>query len=64
MKSLADYLRENHVFVNGCWHTQYGKIPGFKLLASTTNGTSGLAMFRGRKVYFYGDENGFTVEPA
>lgn len=60
---LADLLKRNHGKVNGCWRTNYAAITGLRLLASTTNGTSGLAMWNGRKVYFYQNTNGdFVVE--
>ena len=60
---LANLLKQNYGKVNGCLHTNYAAIKGLELLASTTNGTSGLAMWRGRKVYFYQNANGdFVVE--
>ena len=50
---LAELLRLNHgKNANGCLCTNYANIPGLKLLASTTNGTSGLGRYRGRKVYW------------
>jgi hypothetical protein len=61
--TLAKLLKENHYFnKHGVWLTDYSKIRGFKILASTTNGTSGTGMWRGHKVYFHQKGNNFVVE--
>lgn len=65
MKTLADELSANHYFnANGCWVTDYHKIKGLDLRASTTNGTSGTGKYRGHSVYWHYDHTAkvFTVE--
>jgi len=55
-EQLAKLLKQHHYKNgNGCWLTDYAKIGGLRILASDTNGTSGLAMWRRCKVYFYFD---------
>lgn len=45
-------------------HTKYQNIPKFKIISSTTNGTSGIGLFRNQKVYFHYNytQNKFIVE--
>ena len=64
METLAKLLKANHRFLNGCWDTLYANIRGFKILASTTNGTSGIGKWQGREIYFYLDHkiDKFVVE--
>ena len=65
--TLEEQLLANHYKnENGCWLTNFAKIKGLKMLASTTNGDAGLAKWCGRKIYFYlNDRLGrFFVEPA
>lgn len=51
---LAALLRDNHyLHKNGSWVTDYHKIRGLKVLASTTNGTSGIGRYGGVRVYWY-----------
>jgi len=51
---LANALKENHYLNgNGCLVTDYHKIKGLKVLASTTNGTSGIGMYRKEKLYWF-----------
>lgn len=67
MNRLADALLANHgLNVNGVWWTEYRNIPGLTVLASTTNGTSGIGRWHGRKVYWSHNhaQNLFTVEQA
>jgi len=63
-KTLATKLAENHYFHNGCQYTDYSKIEGLTVKASTTNGTSGIADYHGQKVYFCLEGCEFNVEPA
>jgi hypothetical protein len=53
LKQLANELMANHAKENGCLVTHYGRISGLKVLASTTNGTSGLGVYRGSRVYWH-----------
>ena len=62
MKELAKQLAANHGFVNGCWRTTYRFIKGLKLLASDTNGTSGIGVYQGRKLYWDKQGDVFVVE--
>jgi hypothetical protein len=45
-------------------HTKYQNIQNFKILSSTTNGTSGIGLFHNQKVYFHYNytQNKFIVE--
>lgn len=45
-------------------HTKYQNIQDFKIISSTTNGTSGIGLFRKQKVYFHYNytQNKFIVE--
>ena len=52
---LARLLKKYHVKINHCWQTTYTKIVGLEVLASTTNGTSGIGVWDNRKVYWYYD---------
>ncbi len=63
--ALAVWLKLNHKRSpgpSGCLYTDYARIPNFKILASTTNGTSGIGKWHGRKVYFYKNGFEFVVE--
>lgn len=54
MHKLAEQLKTQHYKnVNGCWVTDYHNIPGLKVLASSTNGTSGIGRYQGSKLYWY-----------
>jgi hypothetical protein len=48
---------------NGCIRTDYAKIAGLRVKASSTNGTSGLGVYRGTAVYWHFD-NGLTWKGA
>jgi hypothetical protein len=61
---LEKALSEQHCFVNGCWHTKYANIPNLNVLASSTNGTSGIGLYKGQKVYWTGSKQSFKVERA
>lgn len=63
---LAELLRINHRFNGSVWLTEYSNIKGLKLLASTTNGTSGLGIWNRRRVYWSYDwkTQRFCIEPA
>jgi hypothetical protein len=51
--TLAQHLKQNHYQnANGVWLTDYSKIKGLRVSASTTNGTSGIGTYRGRKCYW------------
>ena len=53
LAQLSTLLRQNHYRnANGCLVTDYHKIPGLKVLASTTNGTSGIGRYNGVRVYW------------
>lgn len=50
---LAKLLLANHgKNKNGVLLTEYSNIPGLKVKASTTNGTSGTGVWDGQKVYW------------
>lgn len=49
---LARKLKENHVYLNGCWQTRYSAIRGLDVRASTTSGTSGTGYYYGASVYW------------
>lgn len=54
LQLLAKELEANHYKnENGCLLTDYSKIRGLRLFASTTNGTSGMGKYHGRKVYWH-----------
>lgn len=61
---LEKALFEQHCYMNGCWQTNYANIPNLNLLASATNGTSGIGIYKGQRVYWTGDKHGFKVERA
>lgn len=44
---LALRLAAEHQKANGCWYTRYDRIVGLEVLASDTNGTSGIGRVRG-----------------
>ena len=51
---LSDELKKNHYKnANGCLVTEYSKIDGLEMLATDTNGTSGVCKWRGEKMYFW-----------
>jgi uncharacterized protein YjaZ len=64
---LAELLKQHHYRnKNGCWVTDYHKIAGLNLLASTTNGTSGIGKWQGRRVHWFFNDSTkqFEVAPA
>lgn len=62
MRELARQLEANHVRNTGCLHTRYERISGLRVKASTTNGTSGIGVWRGSRVYWCRENDGsFTV---
>lgn len=60
---LATLLQQHHYKNhNGCWLTDYMKIPSLVVHASDTNGTSGIGLYKGSKVYWtMNSDNSFTV---
>jgi hypothetical protein len=62
-QELALLLQQYHYRNrNGCWLTDYMMIPSLVVHASTTNGTSGLGVYKGNKVYWsMNPDNSFTV---
>ena len=67
LNNLSVLLELNHYTnKNGCLVTDYKNIRWLKLLASSTNGTSGIAVYMNRKVFFWrNDTTGkFIVEPT
>lgn len=63
---LSTLLEANHEKnKHGCLVTHYSRIPALCLLASTTNGTSGIGRFRGKKVHWWRNADGtWDIEPA
>jgi len=61
-EELARQLWNNHHLKNGVWYTDYPNIHGFKLTASSANGTSGTGKWFGSKVYFWRKGNTFVIE--
>ena len=60
LDKLKQALEDSHTFANGCYFMDWqkvkrmiGKAAKLKLHSSTTNGTSGIIMFYGSRVYFY-----------
>lgn len=50
---LASELAKNRVISpDGCMDTVYENIRGLNLLASSTNGTSGIGIYQKRRVYW------------
>ena len=60
---LAKALEENH-HRDSCLYTDYNKITGLTLLATSTNGTSGTGRYKGQKYYWNRDSKTgkFNVE--
>lgn len=61
-KLAADLLAAHSKNANGCLWTDYSSIRGLKVQASTTNGTSGIGVYRGHRVYWYMDY-GYDYNP-
>ena len=55
LEELARLLAAAHGPVRGIWRTDYASIRGLRLRATTTNGTSGLGVYRGRSVHWCHD---------
>jgi hypothetical protein len=63
LETLARLLKQHHgLNENGCWLTDYAKIPKLRILASTTNGTSGTGLYHGRRVYWWHNDKTQTFE--
>ena len=53
LSNLSKLLQHHHyLHPNGYWVTDYHLIPHLRVLATTTNGTSGIGRYRGTKVYW------------
>lgn len=53
LDALAKLLLANHgKNGNGCLITEYSRIPGLRVKASDTNGTSGIGVWDGVRVYW------------
>jgi hypothetical protein len=63
LTQLEELLSINHT-KEPTRHTKYQNIPKFKIISSTTNGTSGIGLFHNQKVYFHYNytQNKFIVE--
>lgn len=61
---LEKSLTEQHCFINGCWQTKYANILNLNVLATSTNGTSGIGLYKGQRVHWTGNTQGFKVERA
>jgi len=59
---LSRLLKNNHRKINGCWQTNYSAIANLTVLSATTNGTSGIVQYCGKKLYFYEHKGEFYVE--
>lgn len=62
-ESLTNELTANHYFNGNVWLTDYTKIKGLQVYASSTNGTSGTGKYYKQRVYWFYSPHGFVVEP-
>ena len=60
----TDLLANHYTNDNGCLLTEYDKVAGLKVKASSTNGTSGIGTYRGARVYWNYDHRAkrFNIE--
>lgn len=53
-QELAEQLEQNYgVNGHGCLRTNYSQIPSLKVRATTTSGTSGIGIYKGRRVHWH-----------